>query len=50
MRIILVSLFIMPLFMSSCSKEFIDDCKDAISGSHVKIQPPKGCAENELLK
>ncbi len=46
-----ILIFIVALTLSgqSCSKEFVQDCKDAISGVNIKVEPPKGCDENEFL-
>jgi len=47
---ITLSLFIAisSLLFQSCSQEFLEDCKQIIS--KVRVEPPKGCSENEFLK
>lgn len=51
-KLIIVTTILLSGLVQSCGKEFVDDCKDFISGakSHVKVSPPKGCDENEFLK
>lgn len=46
--VILIS-FAFVLSISACSEQFMNDCKRVAKGVKVKVEPPEGCDENEML-